>query len=124
MIRGRLITEFALSVVSVLGVVLTLGPMEASATSTKPIHFNEPIAIAVSDNHVWVVNAKGNSITEIDASSGAVLRVISGAADHFDEPTAIAIGGNHVWVVNAKGNSVTELNAENGTLMRVINAQA
>jgi len=94
-------------------------------------HFAEPVAIAVEGSHVWVANVLGNSVTELDAATGSVVRVIDARADDFKTPIAIAVEGSHVWVVNdgVTGNprgtgSITELDATTGDLIRVISIHA
>jgi hypothetical protein len=57
---------------------------------------------------VWVANLEGNSVTELSASTGNLVRVISGSSYGFNRPTAISLGGAHVWVVNPLTFSVTE----------------
>lgn len=83
--------------------------------------FSEPLAIAAVGSHVYVANASGNSVTELDQSTGELDRVF-GANYRLRFPVAIAGDGNHVWVVNQVGNSVTELNATTGALVRVLRA--
>jgi DNA-binding beta-propeller fold protein YncE len=69
---------------------------------------------------LWVTNFAGNSITELNASNGSLVRVTNAAADGFNSPGVVAVGGTRVWVANSLGNSVTELNASNGSLVRAI----
>jgi hypothetical protein len=92
-----------------------------------------------ASDHLWVVDkgtayGKGDAVTEINAATGHVMRVLSSPGYEFDAPDAIAVGGAHVWVTNggtplqppsqlgATGNSVTEINANTGSLIRVIGA--
>jgi DNA-binding beta-propeller fold protein YncE len=96
--------------------------------------FDEPTAIAVTESDVWVVNMAGNSITEFNAKTGSLIRVLNAKADAFHHPDGIAIVGSHLWITNgneefgmgtsnyplAKYSSVTELNASNGSLVRVL----
>jgi hypothetical protein len=56
-----------------------------------------------------VANEEGNSVTELNASTGALVRVFSSAAYKFDLPVAMAVAGDDLFVANYKGNSVTEL---------------
>jgi DNA-binding beta-propeller fold protein YncE len=58
---------------------------------------------------VWVANNGSNSVTELSASTGKRVRVISGARYGLSEPGAISSDGRHVWVTNL--TSVTELRA-------------
>jgi len=69
----------------------------------------------VSD--LFVANL-GGSITEVDASTGAIVRVISGPAYHFDQPKSVGVTGNDLFVANL--GSVTEVDASTGSLVRVI----
>jgi DNA-binding beta-propeller fold protein YncE len=65
-----------------------------------------------------VANAVG-SVTELDAATGDLVRVLSGSRYKFNNPTGISSDGTHVWVVNADG-SVTELDAATGGLVQVL----
>jgi hypothetical protein len=56
-----------------------------------------------------VANALGNSVTEIDASTGRFIRVLAGAQYHFHDPTGITAAGSTIWVTNMGGDSVTRL---------------
>ena len=82
--------------------------------------FSFPRALATDGKHVWVANIGANSVIELNASTGRMVRVISGASYQFNQPFAIAADGTHVWVANVNGNSVTELDATTGALVRVI----
>ena len=63
--------------------------------------FAYPYAVASDGTHVWVTNGDGDSVTELSASTGALVKVISGSAYQFDFPDAIASNGTNVWVANA-----------------------
>ena len=73
--------------------------------------FNGPDAITSGGTHVWVANANGDSVTELSASTGALVKVIRGSSYGFDYPSGITSDGTHVWVANYWGNSVTEFSA-------------
>ncbi len=77
-----------------------------------------PKTIAFDDGHLWVTN--DNSVLEITAAKGTLVRALRNPADGFDDPAAIYGNGAYVWVANSQGNSVTELKASNGSLVRVI----
>ncbi len=68
-------------------------------------------AVASDGSHVWVTNFAGNAVTELSASTGALVRVISGSGYAFDAPMGIISDGSHVWVANERADSVTELPA-------------
>jgi hypothetical protein len=82
--------------------------------------FKNPIAIAVADGHIWVVNNTGNSVTELSASNGSWIRTLFGASYGFNTSLAIASDGTHLWVTNSGGNSVTELSASDGSWIRTL----
>jgi DNA-binding beta-propeller fold protein YncE len=67
---------------------------------------------------VWVANA-GNSVTELSASTGKLVEVLSNSRYKFDFPNAVASDAKHVWVANENGQTVTELSASTGRLVRV-----
>jgi hypothetical protein len=96
--------------------------------------FRYPEGIASDGAHVWVATSCGKasategcvhgSVTELNASTGNLVRVISGSTYQFHTPEGIATGGGYVWLTNSNGNSVTELRASDGSLVRVIPAVA
>lgn len=63
---------------------------------------------------------RGLRVTELNASNGSLVRVLTNASYKFNEPIAIAFDGTHLWIGNATGNSVTEVNASDGSLVRVL----
>jgi serine/threonine protein kinase len=81
--------------------------------------FKNPVAFAVNDRHLWVVNDTGNSVTELSASDGAWIRTVFGASYGFNDPLGIVSAGTGIWVTNS-GNSVTELSASDGAWMRTL----
>jgi hypothetical protein len=109
------------------------GVTEINATSGRLIRtlssagyeFDQPNAIAVGRSHVWVTNGAtqqqpptpdgdtGNSVTEIGAANGSVVRVISGPKYRINYAFSVVILGGHVWVESAGG--LTEINASNGS---------
>jgi DNA-binding beta-propeller fold protein YncE len=84
-------------------------------------HFNQPDAIALDGVHVWVASFCANAVTEMNASDGSVVQVLSGRG--FDRPRAIAVAGSHVWVANSSSSTVTELNARDGSLVQIVPSQ-
>jgi streptogramin lyase len=90
--------------------------------SSSSYGFTTPFAIADDGTHVWVANQEGNSVTELDASNGALVTVISGSNYEFKSLDGIAADGTHVWVTDEGSQSVTELNASDGSLVQVLSA--
>ena len=73
--------------------------------------FNDPVNIASNGTRVWVTNNNGGSVTELNASTGALVKVLGGLSYQFSQPSAVAFDGTHVWVTNFGGDSVTEFPA-------------
>ena len=79
----------------------------------------------VSDGHdLWVGGEVSrpypSAVIEINASDGAVVRVITGEQYRLNWGGAIATNGRDVWVTNSFRNSVTEFSASTGALVRVM----
>lgn len=119
--RKRLLVATALALTLVTA--LLAQTQETVSASNNQVIFDGPAGMVVSDGHLWVVNATGNSVIELNSANGSLIKLIRSTADHFDGPETIASSGTDLWVVNNLGNSVTELNASDGSLVRVINAK-
>ncbi len=81
---------------------------------------DEPVAVAVAGPDLFVANAdvalegsgtdyEGSSVTEFDASTGAIVSALSSPEYMFDEPDALAVAGPDLFVANLSDGSVTEL---------------
>ena len=103
-----------------LGSVIQSGKNQGTGDLTVPGW------MTVSGSHLWVTDDQYWRVTELNAASGSLVRVIDSKADKFADPGPIAVSGGHVWVINGRTgtNSVTELNATNGSLVRVLNSKA
>ena len=67
-----------------------------------------------------MANQGNNTVTELSASTGELVRVISATAPYeFQGIDGISSDGTDVWVANYVG-SVTELSASTGDLVQVI----
>ena len=51
----------------------------------------------------------GDSVTEVNASDGSLVRVLSDSSYGLDSPIGITFDGSHLWTVNNGGNSVTAI---------------
>ena len=72
--------------------------------------FDVPSALAVAGPDLFVANVRGagrGSVTEVDASTGALVRVLAGAAYEFNGPDALAVSGPRLFVANSNNGSVT-----------------
>lgn len=97
----------------------------AAAGSAKqgPYGFNSPDAAAVSGADLFVANKAGNSISELNASSGAYIRVIAGAAFKLNTPTALETISRDIFIANGRGG-VTEISAGSASLVRTMSGRA
>ena len=77
--------------------------------------FSGPNAIASNGRDVFVANQLNNSVTEINLTSGKLIRVV--AQQGLSSPDGIAIGSGHVWVANNATSSVTEISATTGVVL-------
>ena len=81
-------------------------------------------AIAVAGNHVWVADsgaaAGGGWLAEIDAATGALVRIVAGPRYALTDPVALAVDGNTLWVADGNGDALTEIDATTGALIRVV----
>jgi outer membrane protein assembly factor BamB len=66
--------------------------------------------------------ANGQSVTELDANDGKLIRVLSGERYHFTGQPVLTVAGGHVFVVNGDGDSVTEIDARTGALEYTLTA--
>ena len=101
----------------------------ASAATPGPINvlkkdFSQPAAMAVVGDDLFVADLGGQSLTEVDGLTGAVVTVLSDPKYEFDRPSSILRSGPELFVANNYGNSVTELDAATGALVRVISGAA
>ena len=93
--------------------------------SAPPYRFNHPGAMALSGNDLFVANDLGNSITELNASTGAALRVLSGPAYRFNLTGPMVANGEDLFVLeDNRSDSVAEVDASTGALVRVISGPA
>ncbi len=113
------------------GSVTEINPTTGAAVkviSGSQFDFDKPVAITASGSTLLVLN-KGNvkkdpsvpgSITEIDASTGDLIQVISGSSYAFKDPVAVAVSGPNAFVADHTNNAVTEVVISGGSLERVI----
>jgi hypothetical protein len=66
-----------------------------------------PAAVAASGRYTWVTCGPGFTF-ELDAATGALVRVLAGPGYGFNDPTGIAADGSRLWVADAYHDSVTE----------------
>jgi hypothetical protein len=64
-----------------------------------------PEGIAAAGNRVWVADPNGGTdghgaVTEINARTGALVRVLSGSPYNLSTPNAVAAAGSQVWIAS------------------------
>ncbi|HTW06708.1 MAG TPA: PQQ-binding-like beta-propeller repeat protein [Acidimicrobiales bacterium] len=81
-----------------------------------------PSALAIAGDDLFVANA--GWLTELNATTGTLLRVIDRPSPLTDHPVALAATGNDVFVASSGGGSqrpaVTEIDAATGAAVRVL----
>ncbi|HET9058420.1 MAG TPA: hypothetical protein VFN61_00750 [Acidimicrobiales bacterium] len=98
-------------------------------------HFDIPVALALSGPYLFVANNGGGelatdvtdtgSVTEIDTTTGRVVRVITGddadpVNSQVDQPYALAVIGKDLFVANYGNNSVAEVDIASGAVVKVL----
>jgi len=89
-----------------------------------------PTAVAVQGSRVWVANLGAESktgftgygsVTELDASSGTVVKSFPGAKSGITYPVALAVSGPFVWVVDSGYHGglggVTRIDSRDGSTL-------
>jgi hypothetical protein len=108
------------------GAVTPGPPALAGVYSGSQYGFSTPNSIAADGSRVWVLNGGNDSVTELDARTGAWMRTLKGApygiSHAADDTAGITDDGTDVWV--GSENSVTEVNAADGSLVRTLRVPA
>ena len=82
--------------------------------------FNAPNGIT-SDNlgHLWVTNTGNNSLIEINANDGSLVKTYQGASYGLIKPGTITSDNlGHLWVVDEFWHTLTVINANDGSLFK------
>jgi DNA-binding beta-propeller fold protein YncE len=82
--------------------------------------FAAPWNLIVQGPHLWVVNANGDSVTELNTTTGSLVKVLSGHTYGFDNPIALAVVGQTIWIANGAGNSITVVSSSTGAFLRYL----
>lgn len=86
--------------------------------------FRAPDAVAAAGTRIWVADQGASAVYELNARTGALIRIISSPRYRVGDPQSVAVDGGHVWVASAgypgPGGSVTEISAATGGLIRVV----
>ena len=127
--RVRTLSRFVpMAVVcAAMAVVAGVGTVPAFAAAPRAhVHrsgapeFAAPSGVALVGNDLFVANSAGNSVSELNQSTGALVATISATKFGFKRPTAIVAVGNDLFVANGAGNSVSELTASTRRHVRTV----
>jgi YVTN family beta-propeller protein len=96
---------------SSIGTVTKINPAQNKLAGTG-IAGVSPSAVAVGNGYVWVANAGGNSVSQMNPRTlGEVKQITVGR-----RPRALAAGAGAVWVVNEADDSVFRIDAGTGSV--------
>jgi len=76
-----------------------------------------PVDAAYGYGAYWVVNADGNSVSKVDATTNAVVDTIPNVGS---SPSGITVGNGDVWVANSLSGTVARINGQTDTVVQQI----
>jgi len=117
--RRRTFRWFGVFIATVTCAALLPAQLASGLSASSTLEFDSPSGLAFGGGHLWVTNEAGNSVSEINPTSGSWITTLNSARYGFRQPTAITRDGAYLFVANAAG-SVSELRASNGALVRTI----
>jgi len=82
--------------------------------TVSPNQYPSPIAISADGTNTWVANEYDNSVVELSAPSGSVVRTIA-VGTH---PIGISSDGTNVWVANIASDTMTQIDATKGGVVK------
>jgi len=95
----------------------------ASSAGGAPTFF-DPEEIASTGADLWVVNGDYNggagSLTEFSATTGLLVRTVTGVSGDFNNPNAILAVGPDIWVTNNGNGTLTEVSVATGAVLKNI----
>jgi outer membrane protein assembly factor BamB len=117
--KQRIVRWFGVVIASVTCATLLPAEFASGVSTSSALEFDAPSGLAFGGGHLWVTNEAGNSVSEINPSSGSWIATFNSKRYGFQSPTAITRDGAYLFVANASG-SVSELRASDGALIRTI----
>jgi outer membrane protein assembly factor BamB len=96
-----------------------LGQSSQMAAWDQDIFVTDP-ALPTGKGLVAVLHPPAGALTEIDATTGALVRRISSARYDFQVPEGIAASGDDLFVADSGANAVTEVDPRTGRLVDVM----
>jgi streptogramin lyase len=110
---------FGVAIATATCAALLPAQFASGLNTSSALEFDSPSGLAFGGGHLWVTNEAGNSVSEINPTSGSWIATITSARYGFRQPTAITRDGAYLFVANAAG-SVSELRASDGAFIRTI----
>lgn len=98
----------AIEVDSGSGASLARVPISGRSDSLAPF----PVAVAIADSGVWVLNANTATVTRIDPELRAVAATIALGVDRA--PVDLTVGAGAVWTANRGDGTLSRIDAQNG----------
>ena len=92
----------------------------AIAQASAGYGLSAPTSATVVGRDLFVANQAGNSVSVVNALTGAHVATVSGSSFDLDQPTSITNVGPDVFVANGAGDSVTEFGAADRAPVRII----
>jgi streptogramin lyase len=105
-------------------------PLGVSLTATPMRVGNGPIGVAAVDGAVWVADAFGGQLTEVDPAHLRVVRTVTFGAGgrvgaissgrvasgdtHTSDPVVVAVADGQVWVGDGQAGTLTEIDSATG----------
>ena len=96
------------------------GPAGRDRPASAGYGLSAPTSATVAGGDLFVANQAGNSVSVVNASTGAHVATLSGSSFDLDQPTSITNVGPDVFVANGAGDSVTEFGAADRAPVRII----
>ena len=83
-------------------------------------NFNGPTDVSSDGTNVWIINnptlvygtsneSNDFTVSQLNASTGKLVQVISQIDGSFNSPFGISSDGNNVWVTNQDNSTVTQI---------------
>ena len=113
-LRPTLASALLAATLPMVGVLATATSASALTTTTISVGGN-PGPIASNGSYVWL--AKGGTLTQLNASTGAVLQSGVAGGGSVDQ---LAIDATSLWADNQGASTITQLNAATGAIVRTI----
>jgi streptogramin lyase len=77
--------------------------------------FDQPAALAVAGNDLVVADQGNNSVTEVNATNGRLIRVVTGHG--LSSPDGVAIGSGNIWVADKATSAATDISLATGAVL-------